>query len=49
MANRYKLYRYMRRTADGTYSEPVIPSIYSVDAEGTQPRVLVRAGDDTCM
>jgi len=49
MANRYKLYRLMRRNADNTYSENVVPSVFSVDAEGTQPRNLVKANDDTCM
>lgn len=48
MANRYKLYRLMRRNATGTYSEPVVPSIFSVDADGTAARVLVKANDDTC-
>lgn len=48
MANRYKLYQLMRRTADSSYSEPVVPSVFSVDAEGSEPRVLVRANDPTC-
>lgn len=49
MANKYRLYQLKRRNADGTYEENVVPSLFSIDAEGTMPRVLVRAGDPDCI
>ena len=47
--NKYKLYKKQRRRKNlGGQWEDVVPTVYSIDGEGTMPTILVEADSEDC-